>query len=204
MATSYIALIGDAVASRRLARAARSRLQRGLRDGLQEVNRRWRRVIAARFAVTLGDQFQGLLTGPEALWEITHWLRVAVPEVDWVMAAGRGPIHTPLARVAPEVDGPCFHRAREALEAARRRRLLLTFGGVGRGLEGFAEYYSALYWGWTPRQRRTASVLRLMAPADAAAQLGVGRSAVSHLSRRMAWRLVAAGDDAFRQRLSEL
>jgi hypothetical protein len=120
------------------------------------------------------------------------------------MAGGRGPIHTALARAAPEVDGPCFHRAREALEAARRRRLVLAFGGFGRGLEGFAEYYSALYWGWTPRQRRAASALRMMAPADAAASLGIGRSAVSHLASRMAWRVVVAGDEAFRQRLRNL
>jgi hypothetical protein len=204
MATSYVALIGDAVASRRLSRAARTQLQSGLRDSLQEVNRRWRRVIAARFAVTLGDQFQGLLSGTEALWEITHRLRVAVPQVDWVMAGGRGSIHTALARVAPEVDGPCFHRARDALESARRRRLLLAFGGFGRGLEGFAEYYSAMYWGWTPRQRRAASALRTMPPAEAAASLGISRSAVSHLASRMAWRLVAAGDEAFRQRLRDL
>jgi hypothetical protein len=204
MATNYVALLGDAVASRRLAPAARARLQTGLRDSLQVVNRRWRRVIAARFAVTLGDQFQGLLTGPDAFWEITHWLRVALPQVDWVMAGGRGPIHTPMARTAPEVDGPCFHRAREALETARPRRLVLAFEGGSRDLKGFAEYYSALYWGWTPRQRRTASVLRTMTAAAAAGALGVGRSAVSHLARRMAWRLVAAGDDVFRQRLSDL
>src|SRR3972149_4846269 len=155
MTTRYVALIGDAVASRRLARAARTQLQSGLRDSLQEVNRRWRRVIAARFAVTLGDQFQGLLTGAGALWEITHWLRVAVPQVDWVMAAGRGPIHTPLARGAPEGGGPRLPPAR-------------------------------------------------VAPAGAAGVLGIGRSAVSRLARRMAWRLVAAGDEAFRQRLSDL
>jgi hypothetical protein len=109
-----------------------------------------------------------------------------------------------LARIAPEVDGPCFHRAREALESAKQRRMLLAFGGFGRGLEGFAEYYSALYWGWTPRQRRAASALRIMPPAEAAASLGIGRSAVSHLASRMAWRLVTAGDEAFRQRLSDL
>jgi hypothetical protein len=82
--------------------------------------------------------------------------------------------------------------------------LLLAFGGVGRRLEGLAEYYSALYWGWTPRQRRAASALRVMGPAEAAASLGIGRSAVSHLASRMAWKLVAAGDEAFRQRLSDL
>lgn len=202
MTTQYVALIGDAVASRRLSSAARARLQSDLRAGLESVNRRWRRVIAARFAVTLGDQFQGLLTGSEPLWEMTHWLRAELSQVDWLMAVGRGAIHTPLARTAPEVDGPCFHRARQALETAKRRRLLLAFGGFGTGLEGFPEYYSALYWGWTPRQRRAASLLRVAQPAEVAARLKVGRSAVSHLTRRMGWKLVAPGDEAFRQRVS--
>lgn len=201
MTSSYVALIGDAVASRRLGGAARTRLQGDLRASLNHVNRRWRRFIAARFAVTLGDQFQGLLTGPEFLWEITHWLRAEVGQVDWVMAAGRGPIHTPLGGPAPELDGPCFHRARGALDEAKRRRLLLGFGGFGARLDGFADYYSALYWGWTPRQRRAASLLRVAAPADVAARLGIGQSAVSHLAGRMGWRLVAAGDRVFRQRL---
>lgn len=176
MATNYIALIADAVASRHLSSAARTRLQSDLRASLNHVNRRWRRVIAARFAVTLGDQFQGLLSGPEPLWEITHWVRAELAQVDWIMAAGRGPIHTPLARTAPEVDGPCFHRAREGLEAAKRRRLVLAFGGFGGHLAGLAEYYSALYWGWTPRQRRAALLLRVARPAEVASRLGIGRS----------------------------
>jgi hypothetical protein len=201
MAIDYVALIGDAVGSRRLSAAARSQLQATLEGSLQLVNRRWRRSIAARFAVTLGDQFQGLLTDAAHLWDISHWLRAQVAKVDWVMAAGRGPIHTPLARTAPEVDGPCFHQAREALETAKQRRLVLALGGFGGDVAGFAEYYSALYWGWTPRQRRTASVLRTATPAEAAERLGIGRTAVSHLARRMAWKLVAAGDEAFRRRL---
>jgi SatD family (SatD) len=202
MTTQYVALIGDAVASRRLSAAARARLQGDVRARLDDVNRRWRRVVAARFALTLGDQFQGLLADTAALWEISHWLRAELDQVDWVMAAGRGPIHTSLARTAPEVDGPCFHRARAALDAAKRSRLVLAFGGFGTGLEGYPEYYSALYWGWTPRQRRAASWLRVAPPAAVAARLKIGRSAVSHLAGRMGWKLVAAGDAAFQQRVS--
>jgi len=201
MATSYVALIGDAVASRRLSARARSRLQDELGSGLKEVNRRWRRAIAAGFAVTLGDQFQGLLSEAGPVWDISHWLRAALPQVDWVIAAGRGPIHTSLGRTAPETDGPCFHRAREALDGAKQRRLILAFGGFGAGLDGLAEYYSALYWGWTPRQRRAASLLRVTRPADVAERLKIGRSAVSHLARRMGWRLVEAGDVVFQRRL---
>src|SRR2546422_960349 len=96
------------------------------------------------------------------------------------------------------------HALRRALpEFNRRWRVLLALGVCGPAVEPLASYYSALYWSWTPRQRRAATLLRLGPPAFAAAQLKVDRSAVSHLSRRMAWPLVAAGDKMFRATLSE-
>ena len=118
MAKEYIAVLGDVVGSRALAARPRARLQRRLREVLAEVNRRWRREIAARFAIALGDQFEGLLHTAAPLWELSHWVRAELPEVDWIVAAGRGPVSTPLARTATEVDGPCFHQARSALDAA--------------------------------------------------------------------------------------
>src|SRR6266704_1106965 len=102
------------------------------------------------------------------------------------------------AATAPEVDGPCFHEARAAMERAKRQRFVFAFGGFPGALDPLASYYSALYWSWTPRQRRAATLLRLGSPADAAARLKVDRSAISHLGRRMAWPLVAAGDKMFR------
>ena len=201
--TVYIALIADAVHSRALPAARRARLQSALRAALKHFNTRYRRFLAARFAVTLGDELQCLLRSAEPVWEIAHQLRFRFSEVEWVVACGRGPIATPLAPTAPEVDGPCFHAARAAMERAKRQRLLLAFGGFAPRLEPLADYYSALYWSWTPRQRRAATLLRLGPPAFAAAQLQVDRSAVSHLARRMAWPLVAAGDKMFRAALLE-
>jgi hypothetical protein len=195
---SYIALIADATASRALAPPRRARLQTEVRAATKELNRRFARALAARFAVTLGDELQGLLATAAPVWEIAHHIRSRLAQVDWVVACGRGAISTPLARTAPEMDGPCFHAARGAMERAKRQRLVLTFGGFPPALEPLADYYSALYWSWTPRQRRAATLLRLGPPAAAAAALGVDRSAVSHLARRMAWPLVAAGDKIFR------
>jgi hypothetical protein len=206
MTTTYVALIGDAVASRTLAPARRTALQRALRATVLDVNhdRRWRAALAARFAVTLGDEFQGLLTEAEPVWDIVHTVRARVPDVAWVIACGRGPLSTRLDRsarplpTAPELDGPCFHSARAALERAKRDRWLLAFGGLPPALDGFAAYYSALYWSWTPRQRRAATLLRIGTPTEAAARLKVDRSAISHLARRMGWPQVAAGDTIFR------
>lgn len=195
----YVALLGDAVASRDLAPGERAGLQQRLRTVLAEVNRRWRKVLAARFAIALGDQFEGLLTDPAAIWDIAHFVRAELDEVDWIIAGARGRITTPLGGAAPEVDGPVFHRAREALAGAKQRRLVFTLADFPEPASGLAEYYSAMYWSWTDRQRKTAALLRLMDPAAAAERLGVGRSAVSHLMRRLGWDLVASGDAAFRR-----
>src|SRR6058998_3981487 len=198
MSQTYIALIADAIASRALPPAARARRQADARGAVKDLNQRYRRVLAARFAVTLGDELQGLLATPQPVWDLAHDVRARLPTVDWVVACGRGTIATPLAPTAPEMHGPCFHEARAAMERAKRARQVFAFGGFGSSLEPLASYYSALYWSWTPRQRRTATLLRLGDAAAAAARLDVDRSAISHLASRMAWPLVAAGDKMFR------
>jgi hypothetical protein len=121
-------------------------------------------------------------------------------EADWVVGCGRGTVTTSLAAgklAAPEVDGPCFHAARAAVETAKRERSLVAFQGFGdadRALSGFAGYYSALYWSWTRRQRQAATAWRF----PTAAHPKVVPSAISHLRRRMAWPLVERGDKMFR------
>src|SRR2546426_653385 len=99
MSNSYIALIADAVASRALPPPRRARLQRALRSAIPEFNRRWRTALAARFAVTLGDEFQALFTTARPAWELLHEVHFRFPEVERVVACGLGPIATPQLRV---------------------------------------------------------------------------------------------------------
>jgi hypothetical protein len=110
---------------------------------------------------------------------------------------------TAISASVVELDGPCFHHAREALERAKPERLVLAFGGYDEIATAFGAYYSALYWTWTSRQREAAALLRTLEPADVAKRLDVDRSAVSHLTRRMNWRQVAEGDAAFRRYLEQ-
>src|SRR6266536_2424095 len=154
MTTTYIALIADVAASRALPAPARARLQARVRDAARELNARYRQHLAARCAVTLGDELQGLFKTATPVWEVSHRLRFAVPDVAWVVACGRGALSTPLRRdaTAPELAGPCFQAARADHEHAKR--------------------------------------------------LKVGPSAISHLRRRMAWPLVAAGDKVFQELLA--
>ena len=136
MSKAYIALIADAVDSRRLVPTQRKRLQSDLQAQLIRLNRRYHHALAARFDVTLGDELQCLLRDTTRVWEITHHIRYALQQVDWTVACGRGGITTKLTPTitAPKVDGPCFHEARAALEAAKQARRLLAFGGfkIGR------------------------------------------------------------------------
>src|ERR1043166_9288342 len=118
MSNRYVAVIPDAAASRLLPPARRARLQQDARAAAQQLNRGYARVLAARFAVTLGDELQCLLPGPAPVWEIAHQIRARLPAVDWVVACGLGPLSTPLAPTAPEIDGHCLHAARAALARA--------------------------------------------------------------------------------------
>ncbi|HEY6853543.1 MAG TPA: SatD family protein [Gemmatimonadales bacterium] len=208
MSKAYFALIADAIDSRRLAPAARRRLQAALQHGLPELNQRYRKALAARFDITLGDELQCLLVDASKVWEVSHHIRYKFPEVDWVVACGRGPITTTLTPgiTAPKVDGPCFHAARAALEIAKRDRQVFTFAGfAGPDLSAFAAYYSGLYWSWTARQRGLATQWRLSAGVEASLREELRErlipSAVSHMRRRMAWPLVAQGDRMFRNLL---
>src|SRR5437899_944165 len=148
MSKTYIALIADAIASRELPPAARARLQADARTAVKDLNQRYRRALAARFAVTLGDELQCLLPTPQPVWDVAHDLRARLPSVDWVVACGRGPITTPLAPTAPEIDGPCFHEARAAMDRAKRERQVFAYGGFTAALEPLARPSAdGLWWG---------------------------------------------------------
>lgn len=199
----YIAVLGDAIASRALEPAARALLQERLRGALAAANRRWRSALAARFGIVLGDQFEGLLRHRAALWDVVQFLRAELAGADWVIACSLGRVATPLARTAAEMDGPAFHRGRETLEAAKREGRILAFAGFDPAVDALARHHAALYWSWTARQREVAVLLRVHPPAGVAERLGVDRSAVSHVARRLRWRLVASADRSFRDLLED-
>src|SRR5258708_30312369 len=127
MAKSSAAPSAAAIASREPPPAARARPQADARAAAKDLNQRYRRVLTARFAVTLGDELQCLLPTPQPVWDLAHDLRARLPTVDWVVACGRGPITTPLALTAPEMDGPSFHAAPAAMDRAKRQRHVFAF-----------------------------------------------------------------------------
>ena len=207
MAPLYVALLADVVASRARTARARGTLQQRLRELARALNARFRPQLAARWAVTLGDELQALFTSAAPVWAAAHELRLAVPDVEWVVACGKGGLTTPLPRgvTAPELDGPCFHAARAALDAAKADGSAFAFGGFGAGVDACARYYSALYRGWSARQRVLATAQRAHPGAklkELARLIGVAPTSISHRRRRMAWPLVVRGDTMFQEMLA--
>jgi DNA-binding CsgD family transcriptional regulator len=181
---TYLAVIGDVIASRRT--ADRASLQARLTEGLARLNDDSHAPLAARFVLTVGDEFQGLLSSTERLLEILSALREAAHPAELRFGLGIGALATPLREEALGMDGPCFHRARAAVERAEARGTLVEVdaGAPTPAAAVYAILYAALRAGWTARQRQVLDLaLAGMSGRDIAARLEISPSAVSqHLS----------------------
>ena len=190
----YVALIGDVVGSREV--EDREALQRRLRRLMGEVNRRFAGAIAARFTLTAGDEFQGLLGRAGGIGEICGLLRARLDPVEIRLGLGVGGLSTALEAEAIGMDGPCFHRAREALNRAKERGSPVE--AVTGGDEGVFEVYGSLYGalrrGWTLRQREAVDwTMAGLKGREVARRMGVGPSTVSlHLKAAEARAVLAA------------
>jgi len=150
----YFAVIGDIIGSRNV--DDRADLQRQLDAGLAEVNRQFTDQIASKYLLTIGDEFQGLLRTSEDIDKILASLRAAVHPVDLRFGIGVGELTTPLREQAIGMDGPCFQRARAAIERAKERstQIEVESGDAHPGFEIYSLLYSGMRRSWTRRQRQ--------------------------------------------------
>ncbi|MBK8977284.1 MAG: hypothetical protein IPM29_15340 [Planctomycetes bacterium] len=204
----WIALIGDLVASRQLRSAARRRAQTRLHAFMQRLDALAGDALAAHFVVTAGDEFQGLLRDATPLAELLWAIQVELAPLAVRVGVGRGTLATPL-REGPAIgmDGPAFHAARAAIEAAEEEsagapvfrgfgpRGDVVLGGLARALHGWRAR-------WTDRQRDV--VLRLRAGAaqvDVTRELGISPQAVSKHAAAAGFAVHTAAEDALRAAL---
>lgn len=197
----YCAIIGDLSGSRRA--ADRAALQDRFRRELDRVNRTWEEAIAARFLITLGDEFQGLLRDPGPALAIVWHLQRRLHPARLLCGVGRGEILTELQPEAVGMDGPAFHRAREAVEAARRLEAGVVFSGFGRldpVLSSVGELGWAILRRWTPRQREIVEhYLAAGSQVAAAGALGVGQPTVSKALARAALERLLRAEESVRE-----
>jgi hypothetical protein len=205
-----VAFIADMVKSRDLSRAERPEAQLSFSSFIASLNRKYRKAILARFVVTLGDEFQGLLSDarviPDLLWDMQYGFQLRALRV----GVGFGTIDTPIARNAINIDGPALHCAREAIEMAKKEKLL---GGV---FVGFGQTYDPAFNGFARllhyhrsrlkrQQRRVIELLRESLTQTAIAEkMGVSRQAVSLYAGAAGWEAYREGEDGWRALLAEI
>lgn len=205
-ATSYYALIGDLVGSRDL--EDRAEVQVRLAEGIRELNATLLAEVVVPLKLTAGDEAQGLLDDPEVSLDIIIRLSDAVfpARISWGL--GRGGLATELVDDVAMLDGPCFHRAREAVERAKRSSEWLAVRGLpepdGRVLAGLMNLIGAIRSGWTPRQAEVVQEARTKKQVRVAEELGVHRSTISRTLSSASYGPVIEGEEAARALLREL
>lgn len=112
---TYIALIGDIVDSQKI--EDRSQIQEKLHDVLDHINLKYKEYISANFAITLGDEFQGLLKKPDYILRIIHEIEFSLYPIEIRFGIGLGEVTTTIHRLkSQEIDGPAYHRARKMMD----------------------------------------------------------------------------------------
>lgn len=191
---SYIAVIGDVVDSR--GAGDRTRLQERLNSGMLDVNKGFKEQIAAEFVLTVGDEFQGLLSAAVSLDVILATLRTHAFPAELRFGVGVGPLATALRREALGMDGRCFHNARQAIEraAGRKTPIEVEIDGDQSPFEIFSLLYAPLRRDWTDRQREVVDLsMSGLEGREVAEHLSITPSAVSqHLGAAGAKPLKAA------------
>lgn len=202
----YIAVIADMVGSRRMLRSQRRALQEQFAGLIASFNRSYRKAIASKFVITLGDEFQGLLYSatiiPDLIWRLEQDLQ----KCEFRVGVGFGILDTQLQKYAINIDGPALHTARAAIDHARKAK---TLGGVFQGfgeLDEILNGVAGILWfqrsHWTTAQRNIANLLRKgeMSQTEVAKVLGIKKQVVSrqvlasgcyqYIAAENAWRMI--------------
>ena len=88
----YIAIIGDIKESRKI--NDRNNVQNKLKAVLIKINQKYESAISAKFTITLGDEFQGLLCVGENVIDIIEEIRREMSPVQIRFGIGVGEINT--------------------------------------------------------------------------------------------------------------
>ena len=111
----YIAIIADLIKSREMKN--REQVQIEINQVLDQTNEIFEQSIAAKFIITIGDEFQGLLKNADQLETIIDYLKFKLQPYKIRIGIGMGDLSTLLSQeYAIGADGPVYHRAREGVE----------------------------------------------------------------------------------------
>jgi len=202
-----IAVIADLIRSRRYSPAERASIQQRINTVLEQLNEQYRESVLARFLITAGDEFQGLLSNASVLADMIWDIEADLRQADFRVGVGCGFLSTPLQDRTVDMDGPVWYAARDAVGLAKSsRRQGGVFLGFGQGedavLNGFARLLRELRGQWTARQFEVIQLLRQgKSQVEVAEVMGVSKQAVSKHAKSTGWDAYVEGERAWKQQL---
>lgn len=180
-ARPYASAIADLVGSRDL--PDRLSAQERLRAAIHEVNDELGDSLAAPLRLTGGDEWKVLLAQPAAVVEVIDRMADELHPVEIRWGVGWGRLDTALAAEVGALDGPTFHRAREAVRAAAKTGAWVRTAGFSplddTVLSALFGALGALRASWTERQVDYVRGVRGRTQAEAAREVGVTQSGIS-------------------------
>lgn len=118
----YCAIIGDIIGSKLINN--RKETQKKLNEVLTSINEKYKNDIAAKFLITLGDEFQGLLKEPYNLLKILFTISMELYPIKIRFGIGFGEINTSINKeMAIGADGPAYYMARKAIEEIKDKEI---------------------------------------------------------------------------------
>lgn len=200
---NHFALIGDVVGSRDL--PDRAALQRRLQDSVRGLSQELGESFTAPLKLTAGDEVQALLARPHALVDIMVHLADEIHPVRMVWGLGRGPLDTDPADDVSVLDGPCLHRARDAVDRGKAEGRWLVVHGVEEPheqvLEALMSLLAAIREGWTETRFRYVREARKRRQQEVAERLGVSKQAVHKALQAARFAETVEGEAAVRDLL---
>ncbi len=116
----YYAIIGDIKRSKKIEN--RCEIQEKLKKILDNVNSIYNNDISAKFLITLGDEFQGLLEITAPILEIIKYIQREIYPIKLRFGVGIGNVSTLINHEAAiGADEPAFYAAREMIEFLREQ-----------------------------------------------------------------------------------
>lgn len=109
----------DIVASRMV--KDRERLQNNLNGYISQMNNKFSSILVAPITITLGDEWQLITNKPSEAYNLVHEFQQLLwkDNVDLYAGIGIGRLSTPPHEDVRNMDGSCFHAARDAINVTK-------------------------------------------------------------------------------------
>lgn len=195
----FAVLIGDVIRSRRLNQKERATVQAQLQKTLRRINRLHEENICARLQFTAGDEFQGVFKDAGRVFEVINRIREGIYPVPVRFGIGIGEITTPISDQPQAMDGPAFHRARDALRRAQEfLEQTCFFSGrpeSDEAINAWLDILSFVRSMWSVRAREVIHLYQESQRLEPVARkLGISVQAVSKHLRSAGYKVYARGE----------